>query len=77
MRFSKTRCFELMNEALQAPVRLECGSDVEPIRQRFYRARAAATTPSGDQDEYTKSSVMSHIYRDGRYGSYLLNRQEY
>ncbi len=39
MRFSKARCFELMNEALQAPVRLECGSDVERIRQGFYRAR--------------------------------------
>ena len=39
MRFSKARCFELMNEALQAPVRLECGRDVERIRQSFYRAR--------------------------------------
>ncbi len=39
MRLSKARCFELMNDALQAPVRLECGSDVERIRQGFYRAR--------------------------------------
>ncbi len=39
MRFSKARCFELMNDALQVPVRLECGPDVERIRSRFYRAR--------------------------------------
>ena len=39
MRFSKARCFELMNDALQAPVKLECGPDVERIRQGFYRAR--------------------------------------
>ncbi len=39
MRFSKARCFELMNDALQAPVKLDCGPDVGPIRQCFYRAR--------------------------------------
>ncbi len=39
MLFSKARCFELMNDALQAPVRLECAPDVERIRQGFYRAR--------------------------------------
>ncbi len=39
MRFSKARCFELMNEALQVSVRLDCGPDVERIRQGFYRAR--------------------------------------
>ena len=39
MRFSKARCVELMQDALQAPVRLECGPDVERIRQGFYRAR--------------------------------------
>ena len=39
MRFSKALCFDLMHEALQLPVRLECGPDVERIRQRFYRAR--------------------------------------
>jgi len=36
---SKARCFELMNEALQVPVRLECGPDVQRIQQCFYRAR--------------------------------------
>ena len=39
MRFSKARCFELMNDALGAPARFGCGRDVEHIRQRFYRAR--------------------------------------
>ena len=39
MRFSEARCFDLMNDALQVPVRLECGPDVERIRQSFYRAR--------------------------------------
>ncbi len=39
MRFSKARCFGLMQDALQAPVHLECGPDVERIRQGFYRAR--------------------------------------
>ena len=28
-----------MREALRAPVRLECGADVERVRQRCYRAR--------------------------------------
>ena len=32
-------CFEIMEDALRAPVRLECGPDVECIRQCFYRAR--------------------------------------
>ena len=39
MPFSKALCFDFMDEALQMPVRLECGPDVERIRQRFYRAR--------------------------------------
>ncbi len=39
MLFSKTLCFDFMDEALQMPVRLECGPDVVPIRQCFYRAR--------------------------------------
>ena len=39
MPFSKARCFELMNDALQAPVHLDCGPSVESSRQRFYRAR--------------------------------------
>ncbi len=39
MLFSKILCFDFMDEALQAPVHLECGPDVERIRQRFYRAR--------------------------------------
>ncbi len=39
MLFSKTLCFDFMDEALQVPVRLECGPDVERIRQGFYRAR--------------------------------------
>ena len=39
MLYPKARCVELMNEAVQAPVRLDCGPDVEHIRQRFYRAR--------------------------------------
>ncbi len=36
---SKALCFDLMHDALQAPVHLECGPDVERIRQVFYRAR--------------------------------------
>ncbi len=39
MLFSKTLCFDFMDEALQVPVCLECGPDVERIRQGFYRAR--------------------------------------
>ncbi len=39
MLFSKTLCFDFMDEALQVPVRLECGPDAERIRQCFYRAR--------------------------------------
>ena len=36
---SQTFCFSLMEDALRAPVRLECGADVERVRQRFYRVR--------------------------------------
>ncbi len=32
-------CLDAMRHALRAPVRLECGSDVERVRQRFYRVR--------------------------------------
>ena len=39
MLMSKALCIELMNDALGAPVRFDCGRDVEHIRQRFYRAR--------------------------------------
>ncbi len=39
MPFSKALCIEVMQDALQAPVHLECGPDVGPIRQCFYRAR--------------------------------------
>ncbi len=39
MRLSKALCIEFMQDALQAPVRFDCGPDVERIRQGFYRAR--------------------------------------
>ena len=39
MRFSKVLCVEFMQDALQAPVRFECGPSVERSRQCFYRAR--------------------------------------
>ncbi len=39
MLISKARCVELMNDALGAPVRVNCGPSVERSRQRFYRAR--------------------------------------
>ncbi len=39
MRFSKALCIDFMEEALRAPVRVECGADVERVRQCFYRAR--------------------------------------
>ena len=39
MLFSKTLCFDFMDEALQVPVRLECGPDVGRARQRCYRVR--------------------------------------
>ncbi len=32
-------CLDAMRHALRAPVRLECGADVERVRQRCYRAR--------------------------------------
>ena len=39
MLFSKIFCFDFMDEALQVPVPLECGPDVQRIQQCFYRAR--------------------------------------
>ncbi len=39
MLFTKGRCLDVMEDALGAPVRLQCGADVERVRQRFYRVR--------------------------------------
>ena len=39
MLFSKAFCFDLMEDALRAPVRLDCGPDVLRIQQCFYRTR--------------------------------------
>ncbi len=39
MLFTKGLCLDVMEDALGAPVRLDCGPDVEHTRQRFYRAR--------------------------------------
>ncbi len=39
MPLPNSRCVEIMKEALLEPVRLECGADVERVRQRFYRVR--------------------------------------
>ncbi len=39
MLFTKGRCLNVMEEALEGPVRLEIGPSVERSRQRFYRAR--------------------------------------
>ncbi len=39
MRLSKARCTGLMEDALRAPVRLDCGPSVERGRQCFYRTR--------------------------------------
>ncbi len=39
MLHSTPSCLDAMERALLAPVRLQCGADVERVRQRFYRAR--------------------------------------
>ena len=39
MMYSTSSCLEAMRDALKAPIRLQCGADVERVRQRFYRAR--------------------------------------
>ena len=39
MMYSTPLCLDAMRDALRAPVRLECGTDVERVRQRCYRAR--------------------------------------
>ena len=39
MMFSTYLCLDAMQDALRAPVRLQCGADVERVRQRFYRVR--------------------------------------
>ena len=57
MRFSKARCFELMDEALQVPVRLECGRDVERVRQGLYRARRYCQARSN----YRYDALRFHI----------------
>ena len=39
MLFDKVQCIGVMDDALQAPVHLDCGSAVLRIRQCLYRAR--------------------------------------
>ena len=39
MLFARPFCVECMQDALQAPVRLDCGPDVGRVRQRCYRVR--------------------------------------
>jgi hypothetical protein len=39
MLISNAVCLRLMDDALQEPIRIECGSDATRIRQRFYRVR--------------------------------------
>ena len=39
MLLSQASCIDLMENALHAPIRLNCGQDVGPNRQCFYRAR--------------------------------------
>ena len=39
MLFARPFCVECMQDALQGPVRLDCGPDVLRIQQCFYRAR--------------------------------------
>ena len=39
MMYSEHVCVKAMWAALRAPARLECGADVERVRQRCYRAR--------------------------------------
>ncbi len=40
MRITTRQCRDLMNRALETPLRLDCGPDVLRSRQRFYRVRA-------------------------------------
>ncbi len=39
MMLSTPLCLNAMRGALRAPVRLECGADIERVRQRCYRVR--------------------------------------
>ncbi len=48
MMYSTFLCLDAMQDALRAPVRLQCGADVERVRQRFYHARQHSLA-QGDQ----------------------------
>ncbi len=39
MLFTKGLCLDVMEDALGAPVRLDCGPDVGRVRRRCYRVR--------------------------------------
>ncbi len=39
MPLPDAHCLEIMKKALEAPICLQCGADVERVRQRFYRVR--------------------------------------
>ena len=58
----------LLRRALQSPIRLECGPDVERVRQRFYRARQRAQA----RGNFKFDSLRFHIIDGG--GALLIKR---
>ncbi len=55
---SKALCFDLMHDALRAPVYLDCGPDVLRIQQCFYRARQYCRARSDYRFDRLKFHVL-------------------
>jgi len=54
---SKQQCVKLMEDALQEPVRINCGADASRARQDFYRARAYCDSWGDDRFKFLQFRI--------------------
>jgi hypothetical protein len=57
MLIARSLCIKLMEDALQEPVRIECGPDVARFRQCFYRARRYCDSWGDDRFKYLRFRI--------------------
>jgi len=57
MLISRRLCIQLMEDALQEPVRIHCGADAARYRQNFYRARAYCDSWGDDRFMFLKFRI--------------------
>jgi len=57
MLISRRICIQLMEDALQEPVRIHCGQDASRYRQLFYRARQYCDSWGDDRFMFLKFRI--------------------